>query len=517
MKKILSFLLIASLLGCSTPEKEVENIFYCFSNAGNLPNAPEGLEANAAFLKNLGYDGWAGHYGEDDYTARRTALDKAGLEMPEIYWNLDIDSAGNWTYKEGLEEVIKDSKDRNLIVSLLVRAQAYQEDQEKGDPLVVKAIQSLADFAAPHGVKIAVYPHVNVYCETLEHSLRLAKMADRDNVGAIFNLCHLLKKEGEEGWEQKLTDAIPHLYMISICGADAGNTKAFDWDQLIQPLGEGSFDCYALIKTALDGGYEGPFGLQCYNIKQDANVAMTTSINTWKEYQHRYQNEVQTIIQTEVQTEFVDLFEGQSSKGWRGINSDHFPEAGWNIENKIITVHANDDAETSSGGDIITMEKFGDFELKWEWLMLSKGGNSGLKYYVEERKQENSTSGIGLEYQILDDMNHEWMLSGKMTPCDYHTLGSLYEIYPASCDKEPKPLGEWNSSKIVSRDGHVEHWLNGKLILSFERFSDDFKQKVSESKFKEYSDFGQITEGHILIQDHGSVVQYRNVLIKTFN
>jgi len=212
----------------------------------------------------------------------------------------------------------------------------------------------------------------------------------------------------------------------------------------------------------------------------------------------------------------VPLFDGLSSKGWRGINSDHFPETGWNIENNILTVNANNGEESSLGGDIITTEKFGDFELRWEWLMLTKGGNSGLKYYVEEIKQENNTSGIGLEYQILDDLNHEWMLNGKMAPCDYHTLGSLYEIYPASCDKKPNPLGEWNSSKIISIDGLVEHWLNGKLILSYSRFSEDFKQKVSESKFKDYSGFGQFPEGHILIQDHGSEVHYRNILIKTY-
>ena len=508
MNRIILFVLIASLFGCSTPKKELENTFYCFSNAGNLANAPEGLDAKAAFFKELGYDGWGGHYGEGDYTARRAALDQAGLELPELYWGLDLDSVGNWSYKEGLKEAIMDSKDRDLIVSFIVKAPAFQANQTEGDPLLVKALQELADFAAPYGVKIAVYPHVDVYCETLEHSLRLAKMADRDNVGAIFNLCHLLKKEGEEGWEQKLTDALPHLYMISICGADAGNTREMAWDQLIQPLGEGSFDTYALVKTALDKGYEGPFGLQCYNIKQDAKVAMTTSINTWNEYQKRYMDEPQS--------EFVALFDGLTSNGWRGINSDHFPETAWKIENKMLTVKTPDGAESGLGGDIITIAKFGDFELKWEWLMLTKGGNSGVKYYVEERKLDDTKHGIGLEYQILDDPNHEWMLNGKMAPCDYHTLGSLYEIYPASCDKEAKPLGEWNSSKIISKDGLVEHWLNGKLILSYRRFSDDFKQKVSESKFKEYSDFGQIPEGHILIQDHGSEVHYRNILIKTF-
>ena len=98
-------------------------------------------------------------------------------------------------------------------------------------------------------------------------------------------------REGEAGWEQKLIDALPHLYMISICGADGGNTKEMGWDQLIQPLGEGSFDVYPLVKLARDQGYEGPFGLQTYNIKQDAKTALTTSITTWRKYRERYEDE----------------------------------------------------------------------------------------------------------------------------------------------------------------------------------------------------------------------------------
>ncbi len=288
MKHFLSLLLIALLLGCSTSQKGLENTFYCFSNAANLPNAPEGVDAQAEFFKRLGFDGWGGHYGAGDYPERRAALDRAGLEMPEIYWNLNIDSAGQVSYKEGLKEAIIDSRDRQLLVSFIIFATAFQDNQEAGDPLVVKAIQEMADFAAPYGVKIAVYPHVDVYCETSEHSVRLAKMAKRDNVGAIFNLCHLLKKEGAEGWEQKLSDALPYLSMISICGADDGNTREMGWDRLIQPLGEGSFDTFQLVKLARDKGYEGPFGLQCYNIKQDAEIALGKSINTWHEYQKRY-------------------------------------------------------------------------------------------------------------------------------------------------------------------------------------------------------------------------------------
>ena len=255
-----------------------------------MPNAPEGMDAQAELIKKIGFDGFSGHI-SDDYFKRREALDKVGLEMPEVYWGINLDSLGNVSYKEGLKEIIKDSKDRGLVVALFSNLKSFQNNQEAGDPLLVKAVQDLADFAAPYGVKIAIYPHINNYCETLEHSVRLAKMTDRDNVGAIFNTCHLLKVEGEKGWEQKLVDAIPYLYMISINGSDSGNTKEMGWDRLIQPLGEGTFDIYKLIKLAKDNGYEGLFGLQCYNIKQDCETALTQSMKTWRSYQKRYSEE----------------------------------------------------------------------------------------------------------------------------------------------------------------------------------------------------------------------------------
>jgi len=291
MKKLLLAALISTLFGCtSSPKKELNNTFYAFNNSMRMPNAPAGMEAQAELIKKLGFDGYSGHT-NDDYFARRAALDKAGLKMPEIYWGIDMDSTGQISYKEGLKEIIQDSKDRDLVVALFSNVKYYMNNKEAGDPLLAKAIGELADFAAPYGVKIAIYPHVGNYCETSEHSVRLAKMANRPNVGAIFNTCHLLKKEGEEGWEQKLLNALPYLYMISINGADSGNTREMNWDRLIQPLGEGTFDTYKLVKLAKDNGYNGLFGLQCYDIKQDCEVALTKSINTWNAYEKRYATE----------------------------------------------------------------------------------------------------------------------------------------------------------------------------------------------------------------------------------
>lgn len=288
MKNIILFTLITILFGCSEKKKELDNTFYAFNNAfRTLPNAPEGLDAQAEFLVKLGYDGFSGHT-SDPYFPRRASLDKVGLKMPEIYWGIEMDSIGNVSYKEGLKEVMKDSKDRNLIVALYSSAQAFNDKKEEGDPLLAKGIRELADFAAEYNVKVAIYPHVNNYCETIEHCLKIARLVDRKNFGIVFNTCHLLKVEGETNWEEKLLKAMPHLFMISLNGADSGDTQGMGWDRLIQPLGEGTFDTYKLVKLAKDNGYEGPFGLQCYNIKQDAEVALTKSITTWRDYQKRY-------------------------------------------------------------------------------------------------------------------------------------------------------------------------------------------------------------------------------------
>jgi len=114
------------------------------------------------------------------------------------------------------------------------------------------------------------------------------EIVDQENVGVVLNLCHLLKVEGEKRWKKKVRKVLPKLFMVSINGADSGDTKNMDWDQLIQPLGEGSFNTYKFVKYLKNKGYGGLFGLQCYNIKQDCEIALTKSFATWQEYKKRY-------------------------------------------------------------------------------------------------------------------------------------------------------------------------------------------------------------------------------------
>lgn len=207
------------------------------------------------------------------------------------------------------------------------------------------------------------------------------------------------------------------------------------------------------------------------------------------------------------------LFNGADTRHWRGINQDSFPKTGWKIDKGALCVDARGGAESSHGGDIITKKEYSGFILKWEWKMKDVGGNSGVKYFVQEGRSENEKYGYGLEYQILDDANHPWMKKGKMKPGDYYTTGAVYNLYEPS-DKKLRPLGSYNQSKIVVKGNHVEHWLNGLKVVEYDRGSQEYEERVKQSKFKSIDNFGQDKKGHILLQDHGSRVYYKNIKIK---
>ena len=207
------------------------------------------------------------------------------------------------------------------------------------------------------------------------------------------------------------------------------------------------------------------------------------------------------------------LYDGTSSAGWRGLAREDVP-AGWDFSGGVIRTLVEDAPETGSRGDLITKGLYSDFDLVFEWKLLTQGGNSGVKYFVDEAMSGTGTGGLGLEYQILDDKNHPWMLEGRMSPNDYHTLGALYEFFPPSEKKQMEPLGRWNISRIVSKGTHVEHWLNGTKILEYERGGARFLQMKAKSKFRDLERFGLVEKGHILLQDHGGEIQFRNLKIR---
>jgi hypothetical protein len=205
------------------------------------------------------------------------------------------------------------------------------------------------------------------------------------------------------------------------------------------------------------------------------------------------------------------LWDGKSTEGWRGARSDQFPNEGWMMEAGELIVLDSGGGESAAGGDIVTLEEFSDFELELDFK-LSEGANSGIKYYVDTALNKGPGSAIGLEFQILDDAKHPDAKLGNHEGS--RTVGSLYDLIRASPLKHVNAIGEWNHARIISLENHVEHWLNGQKVLEYERKSQEFRNLVSESKYKDWPDFGEAESGPILLQDHGDRVAFKNIKIR---
>lgn len=192
------------------------------------------------------------------------------------------------------------------------------------------------------------------------------------------------------------------------------------------------------------------------------------------------------------------LFNGNNTDGWRTFGKPEFPAKGWLVEDGWLKHQAN-----GGGGDIITTEKFTDFELWWTWK-IAAGANSGVKYFIDESRG----APIGHEYQLIDDARHS---DAKVGP--QRQTASLYDALPPA-GHPVRPAGAINSSRIIVRGNHVEHWLNGARVLSYEIGSDELAAAKAKSKFRNEAKWGTKFATPILLQDHGDEIWFRDLVIR---
>ena len=197
------------------------------------------------------------------------------------------------------------------------------------------------------------------------------------------------------------------------------------------------------------------------------------------------------------------LFDGSTLNGWRGYKRPDASATRWKIEDGMLTVDPAGGNDTRGKFDLITAATYDTFELTFEWRV-AQGGNSGVKYFVLEDRD----AAIGHEYQIIDDERHA---DAKIGP--KRQTSAFYDVLAAS-NRPLKPAGEFNLSRILVQGKTVEHWLNGTKVLQYQLETPELQAAIAQSKFKGIERFGKLQKGHILLQDHGDRVWYRNVKIR---
>lgn len=301
-------------------------------------------------------------------------------------------------------------------------------------------------------------------------------------------------KQGD--WNKVRVEAIGDSIKTTLNGTPCASIK-----DSLTPSGFIALQVHAIGKSKEVEGSQ----VRWRNLKIEEVAATTTSTAT--------PDESNRLTAEEKAAGWILLWDGKTSTGWKSANRPEFPTSGWKMENGILSINETGGAESAAAGDIITTEKYSDFELSLDFK-ITPGANSGIKLFVDPALNKKGGSSIGPEFQILDDALHPDAKKGRD---GNRTIGSLYDMKTAPATKKVNPVGEWNNARILSKGMHITFWLNGAQTIDIERGSKEWRDLVAMSKYKVWPNFGELPEGHILLQDHGNHVFYQNIKLRDFS
>ncbi|MCX6900882.1 MAG: TIM barrel protein [Verrucomicrobia bacterium] len=273
--------ILTSIIALATVMARAEtNPFFVFDNGLRGENLKT-IASQLDLAKEIGFAGIA--WRTDAPERVKEALEgskQRGMKLFVIYCNLDLKD-GKMVYDPRLKEIIALCKGTDTMIWPNMTSKQFKNSDPAGDDIAVAGLRELAGLCDANGLRIAIYPHVNMWVHRVEDAIRVAKKVNRKNVGLTFNLCHALLDEAEARIPALIEESAPHMFVATINGADSGATKK-EMPRIIQTLDKGSYDVGIVLKKLKAVGFKGPIGLQCYNIKGDPKTLLTGSMNAWR-------------------------------------------------------------------------------------------------------------------------------------------------------------------------------------------------------------------------------------------